>query len=65
MSVSQEQNLLIAMQEQTAALKAQTEALSRLADSNFKLCELIVQSFDEESDEPLEIMKYLDGRTVR
>lgn len=62
MSVSQEQDLIAALMKQTEALKAQTEAINRLAETNTKLCELLIQSLDDDIEEPEVVLKYLGDK---
>ncbi|EQB4818465.1 hypothetical protein HVX64_17555 [Citrobacter sp. RHB20-C16] len=40
--------LMVALREQTAAQKEQTEAINRLAESNVALCDVIIQAMDDE-----------------
>lgn len=40
--------LMVALREQTAAQKEQTEAINRLAESNVALCEVIIQAMADE-----------------
>ncbi|HCM9497778.1 TPA: hypothetical protein N5O02_001849 [Enterobacter asburiae] len=53
MKDQQENELIAALREQTAAQIAQTDAINRLADSNVALCDLIIQSMSE--DDTIEI----------
>lgn len=53
MKDQQENELIAALREQTAAQIAQTDAINRLADSNVALCDLIIQSMAE--DDAIEI----------
>lgn len=53
MKDQQENELIAALREQTAAQIAQTDAINRLADSNVALCDLIIQSMAE--DDTIEI----------
>lgn len=50
--------LIVALREQTAAQKAQKDAINRLADSNMALCDLITKSLAE--DDRLEITAVSD-----
>jgi hypothetical protein len=58
MNEQQENELITALREQTAAQMAQTDAINRLADSNVALSDLIIQSMAE--DDTIEIST-LDG----
>ncbi|EOH6199330.1 TPA: hypothetical protein MC588_003346 [Citrobacter amalonaticus] len=40
--------LIVALREQTAAQKEQTEAINRLAESNVALCDVIIQTMADE-----------------
>ncbi|HED3137394.1 hypothetical protein [Citrobacter farmeri] len=40
--------LMVALWEQTAAQKEQTEAINRLAESNVALCDVIIQAMSDE-----------------
>ena len=40
--------LIVALREQTAAQKEQTEAINRLAESNVALCDVIIQAMADE-----------------
>ncbi|HAU4370624.1 hypothetical protein ACX3OY_17410 [Citrobacter farmeri] len=40
--------LMVALREQTAAQKEQTEAINRLAESNVALCDVIIQAMADE-----------------
>ncbi|HDW3275920.1 TPA: hypothetical protein RMM66_003100 [Enterobacter asburiae] len=53
MNEQQENELIAALREQTAAQMAQTDAINRLVDSNVALCDLIIQSLAE--DDTIEI----------
>lgn len=57
--------LIAALNEQTAAQREQTEAINRLAESNMALCDVIIQSLADEMDTPHEPHTYLSGKSVR
>ncbi|HBD3291684.1 uS7 family ribosomal protein [Citrobacter koseri] len=57
--------LIAALNEQTAAQREQTEAINRLAESNMALCDVIIQSLADEMDTPHEPQTYLSGKSVR
>lgn len=40
--------LMVALREQTAAQKEQTEAINRLVESNVALCDVIIQAMADE-----------------
>lgn len=40
--------LIVALREQSAAQKEQTEAINRLAESNVALCDVIIQAMADE-----------------
>lgn len=68
MNEQQGNQLLEALNKQTQALQEQTNAISRLAESNIALCELILQALNESPDEEggdngQEF--YLNGKPVR
>ncbi|HBV9911256.1 TPA: HU family DNA-binding protein [Klebsiella aerogenes] len=54
--------LIAALREQTAAQREQTEAISRLAESNVALSDVIIQSLA--SDDDIEITSLGDDRPV-
>ncbi|HEM6872339.1 TPA: hypothetical protein U2I40_000487 [Citrobacter koseri] len=54
--------LIAALNEQTKAQREQTEAINRLAESNMALCDVIIQSLDDELDEAPEQQTYLSGK---
>ena len=60
MNEQQVKELIVALREQTAAQKAQNDALNRLADSNVALCDLIIQSLAE--DDAIEITTLSDSK---
>lgn len=57
--------LIAALREQATAQREQTEAISRLAESNMALCDVILQSLADEMDTPQEPQTYLSGKPVR
>ncbi|HAZ8272831.1 TPA: hypothetical protein J8W34_004387 [Citrobacter koseri] len=57
--------LIAALNEQTAEQREQTEAINRLAESNMALCDVIIQSLADEMDTPHEPQTYLSGKSVR
>ena len=54
--------LIAALREQAAAQREQTEAISRLAESNAALCDVIIQSLAE--DEEIDTASLGDERPV-
>ncbi|HCD2003231.1 TPA: hypothetical protein NBJ18_005323, partial [Citrobacter farmeri] len=48
MNEQQVNELMVALREQTAAQKEQTEAINRLAESNVALCDVIIQAMADE-----------------
>ncbi|EIM2930776.1 hypothetical protein AB9D13_25170 [Klebsiella pneumoniae] len=54
--------LIAALREQTAAQREQTEAISRLAESNVALSDVIIQSLA--ADDDIEITSLGDDRPV-
>lgn len=50
MNEQQVSALIAALNEQTAAQREQTKAISQLAESNMALCEVIIQSLAADSD---------------
>lgn len=54
--------LIAALREQTAAQREQTEAISRLAESNVTLSDVIIQSLA--ADDDIEITSLGDDRPV-
>ncbi|HBR1869550.1 TPA: hypothetical protein L9M61_005325, partial [Klebsiella pneumoniae] len=44
--------LIVALNEQTAAQREQTTAINRLAESNMALCDVIIQSLADNLEEP-------------
>ncbi|MDM3329351.1 hypothetical protein OGX69_16100 [Citrobacter sp. Cb130] len=54
--------LIEALREQTAAQREQTEVISRLAESNAALCDVIIQSLAE--DEEIDTTSLDDERPV-
>ncbi|EHG8280508.1 hypothetical protein J5259_000581 [Klebsiella oxytoca] len=54
--------LIAALTEQTVALREQTEAINRLAESNMALSDVIIQSLAGELDEQPEPKTYLSGK---
>lgn len=67
MNEQQANNLFEALSKQTQALQEQTNAITRLADSNIALCELILQALNEGADDEnaLDQKFYLNGKPVR
>lgn len=55
--------LIVALSEQTAAQREQTEAINRLAESNEALRDVIIQSLADEPEEPAEAITYLSGKS--
>ncbi|HFQ7085834.1 TPA: hypothetical protein ACHSON_001307 [Raoultella planticola ATCC 33531] len=55
--------LIVALSEQTAAQREQTEAINRLAESNEALRDLIIQSLADEPEEQAEEITYLSGKS--
>ncbi|HCA3514621.1 TPA: hypothetical protein MO360_002873 [Klebsiella aerogenes] len=62
MNEQQVNALIVALNEQTEAQREQTEAINRLAESNFALCDVIIQSLAAEED--IEITSLGDERPV-
>ncbi|EPQ2321729.1 MULTISPECIES: hypothetical protein [Klebsiella pneumoniae complex] len=54
--------LIVALREQTAAQREQTEAINRLAESNVALSDVIIQSLA--ADDDIEITSLGDDRPV-
>lgn len=54
--------LIAVIREQITAQREQTEAISRLAESNMALCDVIIQSLAGELDETAEQQTYLSGK---
>lgn len=54
--------LIAVIREQITAQNEQTEAISRLAESNMALCDVIIQSLAGELDETAEQQTYLSGK---
>ncbi|MBK0468978.1 hypothetical protein [Klebsiella aerogenes] len=54
--------LIVALNEQTAAQKEQTIAINRLAESNMALCDVIIQSLADSLEEPVLSQTYLSGK---
>lgn len=55
--------LIVALSEQTAAQREQTEAINLLAESNEALRDVIIQSLADEPEEPAEVITYLSGKS--
>ena len=62
MNEQQVNALIVALNEQTAAQREQTEAINRLAESNMALCDVIIQSLAGDLDEVPEQQTYLSGK---
>lgn len=62
MNEQQVNALIVALSEQTAAQREQTEAINRLVESNVALCDVIIQSLAAEED--IEITSLGDDRPV-
>ncbi|MCU8824226.1 MULTISPECIES: hypothetical protein [Klebsiella] len=54
--------LIVALNEQTAAQREQTTAINRLAESNMALCDVIIQSLADNLEEPALLQTYLSGK---
>ncbi|HHR5552157.1 TPA: hypothetical protein ACS614_002273 [Klebsiella aerogenes] len=54
--------LIVALNEQTAAQREQTTAINRLAESNMALCDVIIQSLADSLEEPVLSQTYLSGK---
>lgn len=54
--------LIVALNEQTAAQREQTTAINRLAESNMALCDVIIQSLADNLEEPVLSQTYLSGK---
>ncbi|HBT0240438.1 hypothetical protein LSI99_22005 [Klebsiella quasipneumoniae subsp. similipneumoniae] len=54
--------LIVALREQTAAQREQTEAINRLAESNVALADVIIQSLA--ADDDIDITSLGDDRPV-
>ncbi|ATX89011.1 hypothetical protein RE061_000914 [Klebsiella aerogenes] len=55
-------DLIVALNEQTAAQREQTIAINRLAESNMALCDVIIQSLADSLEEPVLSQTYLSGK---
>lgn len=54
--------LIEVIREQSTAQREQTEAISRLAESNMALCDVIIQTLAGELDESPGQQTYLSGK---